>query len=168
MELPVTYVWTHDSIGLGEDGPTDQPIEQLVALRTIPGLDVLRPADGNETAVCWRTILEQTERPAGLCLSRQEVPTFDRTVVASADGAARGAYTLLEGGAGTPQVILMASGPEVRIALAARERLEADGIGTRVVSVPGWSGSGRRTPPTGAPCCRRPSGRGSASRPASA
>jgi transketolase len=136
MKLPVTYVWTHDSIGLGEDGPTHQPVEQLAALRAIPGLDVVRPADANETAVCWRTILEQTDRPAGLCLTRQNVPTFDRTVVGSAEGAARGAYTLLEADSGLPQVILMGSGSEVQIAVAARERLEAAGIGTRVVSVP--------------------------------
>ncbi|GAC1609942.1 MAG: transketolase [Mycobacteriales bacterium] len=136
MKLPVTYVWTHDSIGLGEDGPTHQPIEQLAALRAIPGLDVVRPADANETAVCWRTILETADRPAGLCLTRQNVPTFDRTVMGSAEGAARGAYTLLEPGSGAPQVILLGSGSEVQIAVAARDLLEADGIATRVVSVP--------------------------------
>ena len=82
MGLPVTYVWTHDSIGLGEDGPTHQPVEQLAALRAIPGLDVVRPADANETAIAWRTILEQPDRPAGLCLTRQNVPSFDRSVLA--------------------------------------------------------------------------------------
>jgi transketolase len=136
MRLPVTYVWTHDSIGLGEDGPTHQPIEHLAALRAIPGLDVVRPADANETAVVWRTILEHADRPAGLCLTRQNVPTFDRSVVASAEGAAHGAYTLLEAGSGAPQVILLATGSEVQIAVAAREQLEADGVATRVVSVP--------------------------------
>jgi transketolase len=136
MRLPVTYVWTHDSIGLGEDGPTHQPIEHLAALRAIPGLDVVRPADANEVAVAWRTILEHTDRPAGLSLTRQNVPTFDRSVVAGADGVARGAYTLVQAGSGTPQVLLLATGSEVQIAVAARERLEAEGIATRVISVP--------------------------------
>ena len=136
MGLPVTYVWTHDSIGLGEDGPTHQPIEHLAALRAIPGLDVVRPADANETAVAWRTILENTDRPAGICLTRQNVPTFDRSVMGSADEVARGAYTLIDAGSGSPQVVLMGTGSEVQIAVAARELLEAEGIPTRVVSVP--------------------------------
>ena len=134
--LPVTYVWTHDSIGLGEDGPTHQPVEHLAALRAIPGLDVVRPADANETVVAWRTVLENTDRPAGLALSRQNVPTFDRTVFASAEGTARGAYVLADAGSGTPQVVLIGTGSEVQIAVAARERLEAEGIATRVVSMP--------------------------------
>jgi transketolase len=132
MEQPVTYVWTHDSIGLGEDGPTHQPIEHLWSLRNIPGLDIVRPADANETAVAWRTILETTDRPAGLCLSRQNVPTFDRSVYASADGAARGAYVLADG----TDVILIGTGSEVQIAVAAREQLAAEGISARVVSMP--------------------------------
>jgi len=132
MEQPVTYVWTHDSIGLGEDGPTHQPIEHLWSLRNIPGLDVVRPADANETAVAWRTILETTDRPAGLCLSRQNVPTFDRSVYAPADGAARGAYVLADG----TDVILIGTGSEVQIAVAAREQLAAEGISARVVSMP--------------------------------
>lgn len=136
MGLPVTYVWTHDSIGLGEDGPTHQPVEHLSALRAIPGLDVVRPADANETAVAWRTVLEHTDRPAGLCLTRQNVPTFDRSVLGSAEGVARGAYVLADAGSGTPQVLLLATGSEVQLALAARELLEADGVPTRVVSVP--------------------------------
>jgi transketolase len=136
MKLPVTYVWTHDSIGLGEDGPTHQPIEHLAALRAIPGLDVVRPADANETAVAWRTILEHTDRPAGLCLTRQNLPTVDRSVYASAEGVARGAYVLAEAGSGTADVIIIATGSEVSIALEARERLEADGVRTRVVSMP--------------------------------
>ena len=95
MELPVTYVWTHDSIGLGEDGPTHQPIEHLAALRAIPGLDVVRPADANETAVAWRTVLEHTDRPAGICLSRQNVPDLrPRRARPRAEGMARGAYVL--------------------------------------------------------------------------
>jgi len=136
MRIPVTYVWTHDSIGLGEDGPTHQPIEHLAALRAIIGLDVVRPADANETAVAWRTILEHDDRPAGIVLSRQNLPVFDRSVMGSAEGTAKGAYVLAEAGGGRPEVILMGTGSEVRIAVAARERLEADGIPTRVVSIP--------------------------------
>jgi transketolase len=136
MKLPVTYVWTHDSIGLGEDGPTHQPIEHLAALRAIPGLAVVRPADANETAIVWRTILERADGPAGLCLTRQNVPTFDRTVCGSAEGAAKGGYVLAEAGTGRPEIILMGTGSEVQIAMAARERLEADGHPTRVVSMP--------------------------------
>jgi transketolase len=138
MQLPVTYVWTHDSIGLGEDGPTHQPIEHYAALRAIPGLDFVRPADANETAVAWRTILEHNDRPAGLALSRQNLPTFDREVMNSAEGTARGGYVLAEASSGTPQVILMGTGSEVQIAVAAREALEAEGIPTRVVSLPCW------------------------------
>jgi transketolase len=136
MKLPVTYVWTHDSIGLGEDGPTHQPIEHLAALRAIPGLDIVRPGDANETVVAWRTILGHTDRPAGLCLSRQNLPTLDRDVFASADGTARGAYVLAEATGGTPQVIIIGTGSEVQVAVAARERLEESGTPTRVVSMP--------------------------------
>jgi transketolase len=132
MEQPVTFVWTHDSIGLGEDGPTHQPIEHLWSLRNIPGLDVVRPADANETAIAWKTILEHTDRPAGLCLSRQNVPTFDRTVFAPAEGTARGAYVLADGS----DVILIGTGSEVQIAVAARELLAKEGISARVVSMP--------------------------------
>jgi transketolase len=138
MQLPVTYVWTHDSIGLGEDGPTHQPVEHYAALRAIPGLDFVRPADANETAVAWRTILEHNDRPAGLALSRQNLPVFDRTQFASAEGTARGGYVLVEASGGSPQVILMGTGSEVQIAVAAREALEADGVATRVVSLPCW------------------------------
>jgi transketolase len=136
MHLPVTYVWTHDSIGLGEDGPTHQPIEHLAALRAIPGLDVVRPADATETAVAWRTILEHVDRPAGLCLTRQKLVTLDRTQVGSAEGVAKGGYVLVDGGSGSPQVILIGTGSEVEICLAARELLEAKGVATRVVSMP--------------------------------
>src|SRR4051794_8063655 len=138
MQLPVIYVWTHDSIGLGEDGPTHQPIEHFAALRAIPGLDFVRPADANETAVAWRTILEHNDRPAGLALSRQNLPVFDRTVLNSAEGVANGGYVLAEASTGTPQVILMGTGSEVQIAVAAREVLEAEGVPTRVVSLPCW------------------------------
>ncbi|MDP9100721.1 MAG: transketolase [Actinomycetota bacterium] len=136
MKLPVTYVWTHDSIGLGEDGPTHQPVEHLAALRAIPGLAVVRPADAAETAMAWRRILERPEGPTGLCLTRQNVPVLDRTVLGAAEGTERGGYVLAESGHGLPQVILMGTGSEVQIALAARDLLEADGIGTRVVSMP--------------------------------
>ena len=132
MEVPVTYVWTHDSIGLGEDGPTHQPIEHLWSLRNIPGLDIVRPADANETAVAWKTILRHKDRPAGLCLTRQNVPTFDREQYASAEGTARGGYLLADG----TDVILIGTGSEVQIAVAAREILAADGISARVVSLP--------------------------------
>ena len=136
MGLPVVYVWTHDSIGLGEDGPTHQPIEHLAALRAIPGLDVVRPADATEVAVAWRTALEHADRPTGLCLTRQNVPVIDRSTHGSADGVARGAYVVAEAGSGTPQVILIATGSEVAIALEARDLLEAEGTPTRVVSMP--------------------------------
>ena len=139
MKLPATYVWTHDSIGLGEDGPTHQPVEQLAALRAIPGLDVVRPADANETTACWRTILEHTDRPAGLVLSRQNLPVLDRDsgAYAPAQGAARGGYVLADARDGaTPDVILVATGSEVQIALDARELLTAEGLAVRVVSMP--------------------------------
>jgi transketolase len=138
MQLPVTYVWTHDSIGLGEDGPTHQPVEHYAALRAIPGLDFVRPADANETAVAWRTILEHSDRPAGLALSRQNLPVFDRTQFTAADGVARGRYVLAEASGGSPRVILMGTGSEVQIAVAAREVLQAEGVPTRVVSLPCW------------------------------
>ena len=140
QQIPVSFVWTHDSIGLGEDGPTHQPIEHLAALRAIPGLDVVRPGDANETAVAWRTILEHTDRPAGLILSRQNVPTLDRQRFGSAEGTAKGAYVLKEGsaagGGSLPEVILIATGSEVSIAVAAADTLESQGISTRVVSMP--------------------------------
>ncbi|MHB8273541.1 MAG: transketolase [Dermatophilaceae bacterium] len=137
QKLPVTFVWTHDSIGLGEDGPTHQPIEHLAALRAIPGLDVVRPGDANETAVAWRTILEHTDRPAGLVLSRQAMPTLDRETFGSAEGTTKGAYVLAEGSASSgPTVILIATGSEVSLAVAAREILESQGISTRIVSMP--------------------------------
>ena len=139
MRLPVTYVWTHDSIGLGEDGPTHQPVEHLWALRAIPGLDVVRPGDANETAVAWRTVLERTDHPAGFCLSRQNLPVLDRSAgsgIASAEGTAKGGYVLADAGDGEPDVIIIATGSEVQLALAARELLAADGIKARVVSMP--------------------------------
>ncbi len=141
MGLPVTFVWTHDSIGLGEDGPTHQPVEHLAALRAMPGLDVVRPADANETAAVWGTIL-QNARPAGLVLTRQNLPVYDRNLFARASKASKGAYVLVDAGEGsrlgrvTPDVILIATGSEVSIAVEARETLEGSGIRTRVVSMP--------------------------------
>jgi transketolase len=135
MQLPVIFVWTHDSIGLGEDGPTHQPVEQLSALRAMPGLSVCRPADANETAWAWRTALDHA-RPTALCLTRQNVPTFDRSVFHAADAVAQGGYVLVDASTGAPQVILMGSGSEVQLCVAAREQLEAQGIRTRVVSMP--------------------------------
>ncbi|KND41522.1 transketolase-like TK C-terminal-containing protein, partial [Streptomyces stelliscabiei] len=134
MQLPVTYVWTHDSIGLGEDGPTHQPVEHLAALRAIPGLNIVRPADANETAIAWAEILRRhatDPAPHGLALTRQGVPTY-----APDSRAAKGGYVLQESSTGTPEVILIATGSEVQLAVGARERLEAEGVGTRVVSMP--------------------------------
>lgn len=144
MGIPSIYVWTHDSIGLGEDGPTHQPVEQLSTLRAIPNLDVVRPGDANETAVAWRTILEQKDRPAGLALTRQGLPTLAREDLhpdadgekfASAEGTARGGYVLADTEA-EPDVILIATGSEVELALEARKRLGQEGVSARVVSMP--------------------------------
>jgi transketolase len=138
MGLPVTYVWTHDSIGLGEDGPTHQPVEQLAALRAIPGLDVVRPADANETVACWKAILEHTDRPAGLVLTRQNVPTYPRGAEGYADtgNVHRGGYVLLDVEGGLPDVVLVGTGSEVQLAVKARELLATDGVRARVVSMP--------------------------------
>lgn len=133
MRQPVIYVWTHDSIGLGEDGPTHQPVEQLSSLRAIPGLAVVRPADANETATAWRTVLENSDGPACLALTRQGVPTLEGT---DPQGVARGGYVLAEASTRSPEVVLIATGSEVQLAVAARTALEADGVATRVVSMP--------------------------------
>ncbi|MFC4946487.1 transketolase [Pseudonocardia sp. GCM10023141] len=133
MKSSVIYVWTHDSIGLGEDGPTHQPIEHMAALRAIPGLAMLRPGDANETAYAWRATLERPEGPKGLALSRQNLPVLAGT---SAEGVAKGGYVLADASSGTPQVILIATGSELQLAVSAREALEADGVPTRVVSMP--------------------------------
>ncbi len=134
MKLPVTYVWTHDSIGLGEDGPTHQPIEHLWALRAIPGLDVVRPADANETAAAWKAVLEHNDRPAGLALTRQNVPTLDGA--GDPDAVARGGYVLQDASNGQPEVVIIGTGSEVQLAVEARTILESQGIPTRVVSMP--------------------------------
>jgi transketolase len=136
MGAPSIFVWTHDSVALGEDGPTHQPIEQLTTLRAIPGLDVVRPADANEVAWAWKTMLERRGGPAGIALSRQNLPVFDRSKVAGAEGVAKGAYVLIEASKPTPDVILLGSGSEVQFAVEAAAQLEASGIAARVVSVP--------------------------------
>ena len=142
MKTPSIFVWTHDSVALGEDGPTHQPIEQLATLRAIPGLDVVRPADANETAWAWKNILERRNGPAGIALSRQNLPVFERSAAASATEfapahhTAKGAYTLIDSPTGTVDVILIATGSEVSVAVDARALLESKGIGARVVSAP--------------------------------
>jgi transketolase len=134
MKLPVVYVFTHDSIGLGEDGPTHQPVEQLTALRAIPNLLVIRPADANETAAAWKVALERKDGPTALLLSRQNLPLVSNGY----EGVARGAYILEEARTGKPDLVLMASGSEVGLALSARDELAKEGISARVVSMPCW------------------------------
>jgi len=143
MKVPSIFVWTHDSVALGEDGPTHQPVEQLATLRAIPGLDVVRPGDANETAWAWKTILERRQGPAGIALTRQNIPVFERgddvasgETFASAKYVAKGAYVLAEAPNGTPDVIFIATGSELQIAVEAREVLKGEGINARVVSVP--------------------------------
>jgi transketolase len=136
MGLPVTYVWTHDSIGLGEDGPTHQPVEHLAALRAIPRLAVLRPGDANETAAGWRATLEQHDQPVGMALTRQNVPVLDGTREKAAEGVARGGYVLADADGAEPQVVIIATGSELQLATGARTALQADGVPTRVVSMP--------------------------------
>jgi transketolase len=138
MQLPVIYIFTHDSIGLGEDGPTHQPIEQLAGLRAIPGLITLRPADANETGEAWRLVIGLNDTPACLVLSRQNLPTIDRMRFAPASGLRRGAYVLADAPDGTPQVILIGTGSEVSLCLAAYQELAQEGITARVVSMPSW------------------------------
>jgi transketolase len=139
MGLPTIFVFSHDSIGVGEDGPTHQPIEQLAGLRAIPGLTLLRPADANETAEAWRVAMMQGNRPSCIILSRQALPTIDRTRYAAASGLARGAYVLADAEGGDPELILLATGSEVSLALAAHERLGGEGVRSRVVSMPSWA-----------------------------
>jgi transketolase len=138
MELPVVFVFTHDSIGLGQDGPTHQPVEQLIALRSIPGLITLRPADANEVVEAWRVIMGLKHQPACLVLTRQPLPTFDRTRFASAAGVARGAYVMADAEGGKPAVILIGTGSTVVLCAEVYETLKQDGIPARVVSMPSW------------------------------
>ncbi|HEY9279604.1 MAG TPA: transketolase [Eoetvoesiella sp.] len=138
MELPLISIWTHDSISLGEDGPTHQPIEQLASFRAMPGMTLIRPADANEVVVAWRLIMQFTNRPVCLVLTRQAVPTLDRSKYASADGLARGAYILADAQGDQPDVLLIATGSEVSLCIAAYEQLKAEGIKARVISMPSW------------------------------
>ncbi len=138
MEIPVIHIFTHDSIGVGEDGPTHQPVEQLLSLRAIPGLITLRPADANEVVEAWRMIMQFRHEPVALILTRQALPTLDRTTYASAEGVQRGAYILAEAQNGTPEVLLLATGSEVALCIEAYEQLKAEGIQARVVSMPSW------------------------------
>jgi transketolase len=138
MQLPVVYIFTHDSIGLGQDGPTHQPVEQLIALRAIPGLVTLRPADGNEVVEAWRVIIGLKHQPVCLVLSRQPLSTFDRTRYASAAGVARGGYVMADAESGNPTVILIGTGSEVALCIAAYESLKQERNPARVVSMPSW------------------------------
>jgi transketolase len=138
MELPVIFTFTHDAMGDGEDGPTHQPVEHLASLRAIPGLVMLRPADANEVVEAYRYIVQLRHQPALLALSRQPLPTLDRSKYASASGVSKGAYVLADASGGKPDVILIASGSEVSLAVEAHEKLLADGIRSRVVSMPSW------------------------------
>jgi len=137
-ELPVLFVWTHDSVGLGEDGPTHQPVEHLMSLRAVPGLTLIRPGDANEAVEAWRAAMEHREGPVGLVLSRQKMPVLDRGKLGPATGLAKGAYVLAEASGGSPRVILIASGSELSLAVDARAALEVGGVPTRVVSMPCW------------------------------
>jgi transketolase len=138
MQIPVIFIFTHDSIGLGEDGPTHQPVEHLASLRAMPNLDVIRPADANELSVLWKYILGLKNRPVALILTRQDVPIFDRSVYASAEGALRGAYVLADSKS-KPDIILIGTGSEVQLCLGAYEILKKQGVKARVVSMPSWS-----------------------------
>jgi transketolase len=138
MEIPVIYLFTHDSIGVGEDGPTHQPVEQILSLRAIPGLITIRPCDANEVAEAWRVTLGLRHEPVALVLSRQALPTLDRTKYAPASGLAKGAYVLADAPGGTPEVLLIATGSEVSLCVSAHEALIKEGIRSRVVSMPSW------------------------------
>jgi len=146
MEIPVLHIFTHDSIGVGEDGPTHQPVEMLASLRAMPGLLVFRPADANEVVETWRVVTALRHEPAALILTRQTLPTLDRSGLGAASGVANGGYVLAEASGGRPDVILLATGSEVHLALEARDELEADGIATRVVSMPCWELFDRQPP----------------------
>jgi transketolase len=138
MEIPAMYIFTHDSIGVGEDGPTHQPIEQVASLRAMPNMLVLRPGDANEVVEAYKIMLQQTHGPSTLVLTRQAMPTFDRTKYGAVSGVAKGAYVLADAAGGKPDVILMGSGSEVSLCMEAGEKLNAAGIKARVVSMPSW------------------------------
>ena len=138
MEIPVIYIWTHDSISLGEDGPTHQPVAHLASLRAMPGMIVLRPADANEVVEAWRIIMGGADCPVCLILTRQAVPTLDRSRYASAEGLSRGAYVLADAPEGKPDVLLLGTGSEVSLCVATHEQLKSEGINARVISMPSW------------------------------
>jgi transketolase len=138
MEVPSIFVWTHDSVGLGEDGPTHQPIEQLMSLRAMPNFTLFRPGDANETVYAWRAALENRSGPTGLVLTRQKIPVLDRARYAPAEGTLRGAYTVLDAPGENPQVIIIGTGSELQLAIGAAEQLQSQGIGARAVSMPCW------------------------------
>ena len=138
MEIPAIYIFTHDSIGLGEDGPTHQPVEQLASLRAMPNMLIVRPGDANEVVEAYKIILQHRHGPSTLVLTRQAIPTLDRTKYAPASGVAKGAYVLADAAGGKPDVILMASGSELSLCVEAHEKLKVDGIKARVVSMPSW------------------------------
>jgi transketolase len=138
MEIPVIYIFTHDSIGVGEDGPTHQPVEQLISLRAIPNLITLRPGDANEVVEAWRVIMQLRHRPAVLVLSRQPLPTLDRTRYAPASGVAKGGYILADAPGDKPEILFLATGSEVALASEAYEKLTAEGVRARLVSMPSW------------------------------
>ncbi len=147
MELPTVFVFTHDAMGDGEDGPTHQPVEQLASLRAIPGLTLLRPGDANEVVEAYRCVMQLRHRPAIVVLSRQPLPTIDRTKYASSSGVARGAYILGDAPGGNPEIIVIATGSEVGLAVQAHEKLLAEGIRSRVVSMPSWDIFEQQTQP---------------------
>jgi transketolase len=145
MEIPAIHVFTHDSIGVGEDGPTHQPVEHLASLRAIPGLITLRPADANEVVEAWRVIMQLKHAPVAMALTRQALPTLDRTKYGAASGLAKGAYVLADAEGGKPQILLLATGSEVSLCVEAYEQLKKDGIRSRVVSMPSWELFDRQT-----------------------
>jgi transketolase len=138
MEIPVMFIFTHDSIGVGEDGPTHQPVEQLASLRAMPNMMVMRPGDANEVTEAYKVMVQHAHGPSTLVLSRQPMPTLDRTKYAAASGVAKGAYVVADAEGGKPEVILMASGTELQHCVAAHEQLKAEGVKSRVVSMPSW------------------------------
>ena len=159
MEIPVVHIFTHDSIGVGEDGPTHQPVEQLASLRAIPGLITLRPADANEVVEAWRYLMPLRHHPVALVLSRQALPTFDRTKYAPPAASPMGAYVMADPVSAPPAVILIATGSEVALCIEAHQQLAAEGIGARVVSMPSWELFEARARTTATACCRRTSSR---------
>jgi len=145
IEIPVLYLFTHDSIGVGEDGPTHQPVEQIASLRAIPGVIDLRPADANEVTEAYRVALKETQHPVVMALTRQALPTFDRSKFGAASGVEKGGYILMEAEGGTPQILLIGTGSEVPLCMDAAEKLKAEGVKVRVVSLPSWAIFERQT-----------------------